>query len=124
MAEAFLNMLAGDRFEAMSAGLEPTTINPLAIEVMKEAGIDISKNGTKSVFDLYKKDELFSYVISVCDAATAEKCPVFPGITERIGWSFEDPAGFAGTHDEKLVKMRKLREAIKEKVQEFIDNHE
>lgn len=115
MAEAFLNTLAGDRFKAMSAGLEPTTLNPLAVEVMKEVGIGISKNKTKSVFDLYKKGDLFSYVITVCDAETAQKCPVFPGITERIGWSFEDPSTFTGSHDEMLSKMRKLRDAIKEK---------
>lgn len=80
MAEAFLNNLGGDRFEAVSAGLEPGTLNPLVVEVMKEAGIDISQNRTKSVFDLFKKGELFSYVITVCDEASAQRCPVFPGL--------------------------------------------
>ncbi len=80
IAEAFLNALAGDRFEAMSAGLEPGTLNPLVVEVMKEAGIDISRNQTKSAFDLFKKGELFSYVVTVCDAASAEQCPLFPGL--------------------------------------------
>src|SRR3974390_273355 len=98
MAEAFLNFLAGDRFEARSAGLEPGTLNPLAIEVMKEAGIDISENRTKSVFDLYKKGELFSYVITVCDEASAQRCPLFPGLlTARIDWSFAAPSAFTGT---------------------------
>ena len=78
MAEAFLNTLAGDRFEAMSAGLEPGTLNPLVVEVMKEVGIDISRNQTKSAFDLFKKGELFSYVITVCDAASAESARFFP----------------------------------------------
>jgi arsenate reductase len=79
IAEAFLNALAGDRFEAMSAGLEPGTLNPLVVEVMKEVDIDISRNQTKSAFDLFKKGELFSYVVTVCDAASAEQCPLFPG---------------------------------------------
>src|SRR4030042_1898505 len=97
MAEAFLKVLAGDRFEAMSAGLEPGTINPFVVEVMKEAGIDISRNKTKSVFDLYKKGELFSYVITVCDAASAEMCPLFPGLlTPQIHWSFANPPAFTG----------------------------
>jgi arsenate reductase len=123
MAEAFLNTLAGDRFEAMSAGLEPTSVNPLAVEVMKEAGIDISDNATTDVFELYRNDELFSYVITVCDAETAQKCPVFPGITERINWSFEDPSTYTGSHEEMLERIRKLRDAIKTKVLKFIDEH-
>ena len=77
MAEAFLNSLGGDRFEAMSAGLEPGVLNPLVVKVMQEAGIDISKNQTKSVFDLFDRGEAFAYVITVCDAARAEACPLF-----------------------------------------------
>jgi arsenate reductase len=120
IAEAFLNKLAGDRFEAHSAGLEAGKLNPLAVEVMREVGIDISKNATKKVFDLFKRGDLFSYVIAVCDAATAQKCPVFPGLkTETINWSLEDPADYTGTPEEKLEKVRKLRDAIKEKVVEF-----
>ncbi len=121
MAEAFLNSLGGDRFEAHSAGFEPAPINPLAIEVMKEIGIDISKKKAQSVFDLFKRGELYSYVIAVCDAATAQKCPVFPGlVAKRIDWSFEDPASFKGTHDEKIKKTRQVRDAIKQKIEEFI----
>jgi len=121
MAEAFLNFLAGDRFEAQSAGLEPGVINPLAVEVMKEVGIDISQNRTKSAFDLYKKGELFSYVIAVCDAASAEMCPLFPGLmAKQIHWSFDDPSAFTGSYDEKLAKTRGVRDAIKAKIQEWI----
>ena len=121
MAEAFLNFLAGDRFEAESAGLEPGVINPLAVEVMKEVGIDISQNRTKSAFDLYKKGELFSYVIAVCDAASAEMCPLFPGLmAKQIHWSFDDPSAFTGGYDEKLAKTRVVRDAIKAKIQEWI----
>jgi arsenate reductase len=121
MAEAFLNTLAGDRFEAMSAGLEPGTLNPLVIEVMKEVGIDISRSQTKSAFDLYKKGELFSYVITVCDAASAEMCPLFPGlVTKQMHWSFPDPSSFTGTNEEKLVQTRAVRDAIKSKIEEWL----
>jgi arsenate reductase len=121
IAEAFLNSLAGDKFEAVSAGFEPTTINPLAVEVMKEAGIDISQNRTKSVFDLYKKGELFSYVIAVCDEATAQKCPIFPGlVTARIHWSFADPSAFKGSLEERLAQTHKVRDAIKAKIREWL----
>jgi arsenate reductase (thioredoxin) len=121
MAEAFLKTLAGDRFEAMSAGLEPGTLNPLAIEVMKEIGIDISRNQTKSAFDLFKKGELFSYVITVCDAASAEQCPLFPGLlTAQIHWSFADPSSFVGTHEEKLAQTRAVRDAIKARIEEWL----
>lgn len=120
MAEAFLKSLAGDRFEAHSAGLEPGELNPLAVEVMKEVGIDISKNEAKSVFDFYKRGEFFSYVVTVCDEAAAERCPIFLGVTQRIHWSLEDPADLEGSHEEKLEKTRKIRDDIEEKVEEFI----
>lgn len=123
IAATFLNKLASDRFEAHSAGLEAGQLNPLAVEVMREVNIDISQNKTRSVFDLFKRGELFSYVIAVCDEKTAQKCPVFPGLkTESIVWSFEDPATYTGTRAEKLKKMRKLRDGIKKKVVEFIES--
>jgi arsenate reductase len=121
IAEAFLNALAGDRFKAMSAGLEPGTLNPLVVEVMKEIDIDISRNVTKSAFDLFKKGELFSYVITVCDAANAEQCPIFPGLlTAQIHWSFADPSSFNGTYEEKLEQTRRVRDAIKVKIEEWL----
>ncbi len=122
MAEAFLNALAGDRFAATSAGLEPGTLNPLAVEAMREAGFNISKNATKSVFDLFTAGALFAYVIAVCDAEAAQRCPIFPGITKTLVWSFPDPASFAGTWDEKLARTRAVRDAIKAKVEEFIND--
>ncbi len=121
MAEAFLNTLAGDRFEAVSAGLEPGMLNPLVAEVMKEIGIDISRNQTKSVFDLFKKGELFSYVVTVCDAANAELCPLFPRLlTPQIHWSFANPLTFTGTYEEKLSQIRVLRDTIKEKIETWL----
>jgi arsenate reductase len=120
MAEALLNRLAGDRFEAESAGLEPGQLNPLAVEVMKEIGIDISGNRTKSAFDLFKEGRLYAYVITVCDETSAEKCPIFPGITQRIHWSFPDPSSFTGTWEERLEKTREVREAIRKKIEEWL----
>ena len=120
MAEAFLNALAGDRYSAVSAGLDPGTLNLLAVEAMKEAGLDISANATKSVFDIYRSGALFGYVIAVCDAEAAQRCPTFPGITRTLVWSFRDPASFSGSWEERLSKTREVRDAVKAKVEEFI----
>jgi arsenate reductase len=119
MAEAWLNHTCSDLFEAKSAGLEAGTLNPLAVEAMREVGIDISHNETKRVFDLMKSGELFSYVVMVCDNASAEKCPVFPGITKRLHWSFADPAELTGTDEEKLIKIREIRDNIRAAVDEW-----
>ncbi|OPX97112.1 MAG: Arsenate-mycothiol transferase ArsC2 [Syntrophorhabdus sp. PtaB.Bin047] len=122
MAEAFLNRLAGDRFHAESAGMEPGVLNPLAVEVMKEEGIDISGNRTKSVFEKYRRGELYSYVVTVCDEASAEACPIFPGLrTDTLHWSFEDPGSFTGSPEERLEKTRRVRDAIKRKVLQFME---
>jgi arsenate reductase len=121
MAEAFLNNMAGQTYEAVSAGLEPGELNPLAIEVMREIGIDISQNKAKSVFELYQRGELFSYVIAVCDAQAAERCPNFPGLlTKTINWSIDDPASFTGTYEERLEKTRRVRDAIKAKIETYL----
>ena len=116
MAEAFLNRACGEKFEAQSAGLEPGTLNPLVIEVMREIGLDLSANKTKSVFDVFKTGQLFAYVITVCDQASAERCPVFPGVTSRLHWSFPDPATVTGTHEERLEKIRAIRDTIQGKI--------
>ncbi len=122
MAEVFLNRLAGDKFFAQSAGIEKGILNPLTVEVMREIGIDISGNKTKSVFDFFKDGHIFNYVITVCDEGNSERCPIFPGITQRIHWSFPDPSSFKGTHDEKLVETRKVRDDIKSKIENFIQS--
>src|SRR5512143_3211653 len=90
MAEAWLNELGGDRFEAESAGLEPGTLNPLVVEAMQEGGIDISRRPARSVFDVFKSGRMFAYVITVCDEANAERCPIFPGVARGQHWSFPD----------------------------------
>ena len=120
MAEALVNHLAGDRFEAESAGLEPGTLNPLAVEAMKETNIDISKKQTRSVFDLYKTGRMFSYVITVCDEAAAERCPIFPGITKRLHWSFPDPSKLEGTHEQKSRQTIAIRDQIKKSIENWL----
>ena len=116
MAEAWLNCICGDFFEVQSAGLEPGVLNPLIVEAMQDVGIDISHKKTQTVFDLVKKDERFNYVITVCDEASAERCPIFPGALERLHWSFPDPSKITGTKEEKLMKIRVIRDAIKDKI--------
>ena len=120
MAEAFLNDLGGDRFEAMSAGIEPGTLNPKVVEAMEEIGLDISGNKTKDVFEFFKKGVLFNYVITVCDEASAERCPIFPGHTRRMHWGFPDPSVLQGSDEEKLQAIRKIRDDIKAKVANWI----
>src|ERR1700752_3230706 len=87
MAEAWLNHICGDSFSAQSAGLEPGKLNPLVVKVMAEVGIDISTKATQAVFDVFKSGQLFTYVITVCDETSAERCPVFPGPAKRLHWS-------------------------------------
>jgi len=120
MAEAFLKKYGGDRFEVESAGLEPGKLNPVVVEVMKEIGIDISQNKTKSVFDFYKQGKQYDYVITVCDESQSGACPVFPGKGQRLHWAFDNPSSFNGTHEEKLAKTLKVREQIKQKIEEWL----
>ena len=123
MAEAYLKKFAGDKYEVESAGLEPADeINPLVVESMQEEGIDISQNKIQSVFELFKTGKLYDYVITVCDSAAEAKCPVFAGITKRWNWPFPDPAAVNGTTAEKMQKIREIREMIKEKLVETVDN--
>ncbi len=119
MAEAWMNHLCGDHFEAESAGLEPGVLNPLVITAMMEMGIDISGKTTRSVFDVYRSCEQFSYVITVCDESAAEGCPIFPGPAKRLHWSFPDPSTLRGTEQERLIVIREIRDAIRKTVEEF-----
>jgi arsenate reductase len=123
IAEAYLNKLAGDRFTAESAGIEPGVLNPLVVESMKQDGMDISGNKTKSVFDFYRQGRIFNYVITVCDKEAAERCPVFLGVTERLHWSFKDPSKFTGTHEEKLAQVKNVRDEIKGQIIKFIPEY-
>jgi arsenate reductase len=120
MAEAWLKHLYGDRFEVESAGLEPGAINPLAIDAMREVGIDISGNRSQAVFDLIKASRLYAHVITVCDEASAERCPIFAGITKREHWSFPDPAAFTGSDEERLAQTRRVRDAIRARIEDWV----
>lgn len=119
MAEAFLRKYGGDQYEAYSAGLQPKEVNPLTVQVMKEAGIDISTQKSKSV-DVYLGKTLFQYLITVCDDAE-ENCPTtWPGVNRRMYWSFEDPAKLEGTEEEKLAKFREIRHQIETRVKDWL----
>ena len=120
MAEELLRKLGGDRFEAESAGIEPGKLNPIVIKALQEEGIDITGKPTKAVFDLFKQGKLYSYVITVCDEASAERCPIFPGITQRLHWSFTDPSKFQGSDEEKLAKVREVREEIRGVIKQWL----
>jgi len=120
MAEELLRKLAGDRFEVDSAGLEPGRLNPIVIEALKEDGIDITGKSTKAVIDLLKKGNQYDYVVTVCDESSAEKCPIFPGTSRKLHWSFTDPSKFEGSHEEKLAKTRKVKEEIRYQIKEWL----
>jgi arsenate reductase len=119
MAEAFLNDICTEHFDAHSAGLEPGKLNPIVVEAMQEIGIDISSNQTKAVADILKSGTSFAYVITVCDEASAERCPIVPGVTARLHWGFPDPSSFQGSHDEKLARTREVRDAIRAKIEDW-----
>jgi arsenate reductase len=119
MAEAFLKASCPNDFDTESAGLDPGELNPLAVAVMSEIGIDISRNRTKSAFDLFKQGRTFSYVITVCDETSAERCPTFPGVASRLHWSFADPAAFEGSWEQRLALTRVVRDQIRDRVTEW-----
>lgn len=120
MAEAFLRASSKNEFDVESAGLEPREINKIVIEVMKEKDIDISGNKSDSVFDFYKEGRLYDYVITVCDESIESQCPIFPGIVRRLHWSFPDPSSVSGTDEEKLSKVRKIRDDIQNRIMTWL----
>ena len=121
MAAALMNKMCGDLFEAHSAGLEPGTLNPLAIEALQEIGIDISHNKTQRVFDVSKSGHMFHFLITVCSEAEAEGCPMFPGPTTRLHWPFEDPSKFTGSREERLERTRRVRDQVRAKINWFCE---
>jgi arsenate reductase len=121
MAEAFLKKHGDDVFEVESAGLEPAALNPNAVEVMGEVGIDLRQKGTQDVFTLFRQGRLYNVVVTVCDQASAERCPIFPGMIKRLAWSFPDPATFQGSHEAVLEQTRAVRDEIEQKVKEFAE---
>src|SRR5687768_1955454 len=119
MAEGLLRHDAGNTFDVYSAGVKPTRVRPEAVEAMNELGIDISRHRSKSVDEFAGQE--FDYVITVCDKAN-EQCPIFPGKTRRIHWSFEDPAAFLGDADAKRAVFRRVRDEIREQLRRFSEN--
>jgi arsenate reductase len=118
MAQAYLRQLAGDDLEVDSAGFKPEPLNPLAVQVMAEEGIDISGQRPQSVFELYRQGKLYDYVITVCDD-TENQCPIFPGITHRLHWPFPDPAAVEGDQEQRLATVRSIRDQIKQRITEW-----
>jgi arsenate reductase len=117
MAEGLLRAMAGDRFEVASAGTEATRVHPLAIRAMEERGIDLRSHTSKAVDRLAA--EPWDVVITVCDAAR-ERCPVFPGRTTRVHWSFEDPSAAVGSEEERLAVFRRVRDAIAARLEGWV----
>jgi arsenate reductase len=117
MAEGLLRHLGGESYEVHSAGTKPAGVNSFALEAMREIGIDISSQRSKSVAEF--EGQHFDTVITVCDTA-AGQCPVFPGAPQRIHWSLPDPAGIIGSYGEKLNAFRSVREALKTHFQQFL----
>ncbi len=119
MAEAFLKKHGEGRFEVESAGLEPGKLNPYVVRAMTEVGLDISGNPTKSVFEMFKAGKRFHVVVTVCSAEAAERCPVFPGLAEKLHWPFPDPSTFKGTDEEIMERVREVRDSIEKAVMDF-----
>ncbi len=109
IAEGYLRHVADDRYQAMSAGIYPKGLNPLAVEAMREIGIDISSQQSKDVVSLLGQH--IPYVVTVCDNAK-ERCPIFPGTWKFLHWSFEDPAALQGPYEERLAVFRRVRDQI------------
>lgn len=118
MAEAVLSKSAGDRYEVYSAGLEPKGIHPLTLEVMQEAGYDLSAHTSKPLSDYIGKIH-FDFLITVCGDAD-KKCPFFPGMGKRLHWGFEDPAAFQGSPQEQVEKFREIRDKISARIQTLL----
>ncbi len=119
MAEAFLRHYAGEQFNVFSAGLEPKGMNPFTVAVMQEIGLDMAGQVSKGVSE-YLGRQVFQYVITVCDHADANCPTVWMGASQRLHWSFEDPAAMVGSDDEKLAKFRQVRDQIEARIREWL----
>ncbi|KHK01901.1 arsenate reductase ArsC [Desulfovibrio sp. TomC] len=119
MAEAYLRQMSGEGVTVESAGLDPTVVNPLVVAVMAEEGIDLAGKTTRKVFDLFKEGKLYDCVVTVCEESLEGQCPVFPGVTHRLHLPFPDPAEVTGSEEERLAAVRRIRDAIKERMAEL-----
>jgi arsenate reductase (thioredoxin) len=121
MAEGLLRHMAGDRFEAYSAGTEATHVRPLAVRAMEEIGVDISSQESKTLARYLP--ESFAYVITVCDNAN-EACPFFPRASERLHWFLEDPSQATGSEEKRLAVFRRVRDELRERIEQELTNQE
>ena len=122
MAEALLRAMGGPSIEVTSAGFDPQAMNPLAIEAMVLAGLPVGTTAVQpSVFDLYRAGRHFHYVISVCDESHGQRCPLFPGVTQRLTWNFPDPTDFVGTREAQLAQIIDLREALRARIATWLE---
>ena len=119
MAEGLLRAFGGESVEVFSAGTNPSTVRSEAIAVMSEIGIDLAGHRSKHVREF--DGQCFDYVITVCDNAN-ETCPVFPGNTRRMHWSFPDPAAVAGGEADRLAAFRDVRDALADRFRDFLDH--
>lgn len=119
MAEGFLRSMAGDRFEAGSAGTEKTAVNPLAIRAMAELGINIGSHTSKRYEDVIPPS--WDYVITVCDDAN-ERCPLVPGSVTRLHWSFDDPSRATGDEAQRLAVFCRVRDQIRERLASWLQS--
>ncbi|MBN2504470.1 MAG: arsenate reductase ArsC [Bacilli bacterium] len=124
MAEAYLNIMGKGVFHARSAGLEPGKLNPNVVLAMQEDGIDISLNDTKSTNDMLEKGYAFDHLVTVCDEANGERCPIFAGVKQKHHWDLPDPSSFKGTQEQILIEVRKVRDEIKNRISRFINDHQ
>lgn len=120
MAEAYLNRLGRGAFRAESAGLEPGTLNPLVVRAMAEDGYDLTGNVVKDVLSLLEAGRTYDLVVKVCDQSAGGRCPVFPSQKLTLHWDFPDPAAFMGSEEDKLIKIRAARDAIKQRIEEMV----
>ncbi|WP_455382845.1 arsenate reductase ArsC [Salinispira pacifica] len=121
MAEEYIRKLGGDLFDVESAGIEPGEINPLVARLLLEEDIDITAKMTRSVFDLHRQGRSFDYVIAVCDPEAQERCPIFPAEKRRLHWPFPDPSRASGSEEERLARIREIRDQIRARVSEFVE---
>jgi arsenate reductase len=124
IAEAYLKKIGGEKFEAESAGYKPEPINDMVLKVMEEDGFDLSSTKPQSAWDCFKDGKLYQYVITVCDRAHEEECPLFPKPFVQLHWPYPDPESFTGSEEEKMGQTRQLRDAIKERIEKFVEDIE
>lgn len=121
MAEAFLNEICPEHFVAESAGIEAGEINPLVAHAMAEVGIDLSDKTTRRVFEVFQTGKTFRHVVSLCDEASEERCPVLIRSLQRHHWPFPDPAALTGSEEVKLAGIRIIRDSIRQRVEEWCE---